>query len=94
MFEQPQRLNYESVDLRPDDLLIDIKDSNDLETPGLETLVVGEGGTQVPSSDDNNGMYLRETEDRPDSFAQTFVVVADAPCALRAEVGEILAYLR
>ena len=77
----------------PDLLGIGVDQRDDAEAAGAEAAVVGERGAEVADADDRDRPVVGEAELAGDLVEQVLDVVADAPGAVGAEVGEVLADL-
>ena len=83
----------QAVDLLADPGRVGVEQRDDPEAAAGEAVVAGQGVTEVTDADQGDRPALGEPEHVLDLVDQQGDVVADAPGAVRAEVGQVLAQL-
>lgn len=88
-----QRLDDESIHPRADLVLVHIHDRFNFETPVLEATIIRERSSEIPGTNDHNGMVVEHSECLADLGTQLADVIADSPGAMTPEVGQVFANL-
>jgi hypothetical protein len=83
----------ELVQLLADLVAVGVEQGGDAEAALGEAPVVGQGAAEVADPDDRHRPVLLQAELAADLVDEVLDVVADAPGAVGAEVGQVLAYL-
>jgi hypothetical protein len=88
-----ERLDRDAADLRADARRVGVDESGDADAAGREAAVGGQGRAEVADADDDDVPVLGLAQLAGDLVAQVLDVVAHAPRAIGAEVGQVLAEL-